>query len=79
MELAGRATEIEDVEGSLKITFECCNHEVFELWMSPALPHLTVGALARVWAQRVYLSTEGDRVILPQDYREVITHWEDLS
>lgn len=79
MELAGRATEIEDVDGSLKITFECCTQEFFELWISPALPHLTVGALARVWTQRAYKKEEAERVILSKDYREVITQWEDLS
>ncbi len=79
MELVGRAREIETVEDSLKVIFQCCNDEVFELWVSPALPHLTVGALARVWTQRAYSREDAEKIVLPQDYREVITHWEDLS
>ena len=79
MELVGRAREIETVEDSLKVIFQCCNDEVFELWVSPALPPLTVGALARVWTQRAYSREDAEKIVLPQDYREVITHWEDLS
>ncbi len=79
MELVGRAREIETVEDSLKVIFQCCNDEVFELWVSPALPHLTVGVIVRVWTERAYRREDAEKIILPQDYREVITHWEDLS
>ncbi len=73
MELVGRARKIGTVDASTLVIFQCCNGEVFELWISPALPHMTVGALARVWTHRF---TERP---LASDYLEVVTHWEDLS
>ena len=79
MELVGRAREIETVDDSLKIIFQCCNNEVFELWISPTLPHLTVGVVARVWTARAYAKTEQVTRVPSGDYREVITHWETLS
>lgn len=73
MELVGRATEIGTVEGSTRMVFQCCNGEEFQLWISPALPHMTVDKLVRVWTHRL-----SERP-LASDYIEVITHWEDAN
>ncbi len=78
MELVGRTREVNNVDGGLVVIFQCCNQEVFDLLMSPALGPLPIGEIIRVQTNRVdvteILGVEG-----PSEVLEVIVHWEDMK
>ena len=73
MELAGRIREIQETEETILIVFQCCNQEVFDLCMSPAIKRPPVDTLVRVWTKRAVKKDD------PKEILEVIIRWEDLD
>ena len=73
MELVGRAEEIREVGDRLLVVFACCNHEVFELWLPPALKRIPPDTIVRLWSHR----SENEDGSAGSEL--IIEHWEDLS
>jgi len=73
VELAGRVRTIEEVADTLEISFQCCNHEVFDLIASPAI-RPPLDTILRVWTQAAARPDNPNGPLV-----EVIVHWEDLS
>ncbi len=72
MELAGRVRTIKETGETLEIVFHCCNEEVFDLIVSPAM-RPPVDTILRVWTQQAIKKDSPSEVV------EVIIRWEDLS
>ena len=73
MILVGEATEVEHVDGRLRVTFRCRTQEVFTLWQSLAIEELSLDRTVRLYANRML----NEDNTLSDDY--VLLHWEDLG
>lgn len=75
MELVGRPAEINPVEdGKIEVLFHCCNQEVFNLFIPPAISEdFDCGKIYRIWAHHL----ENDDGLLTGEL--VIEHWESLE